>query len=168
MGPEILPGTLSFDFQRDGLQVRAVEPRDLDLICSHRRRMFAEAGRPDEELNPMAAPFRQWLEPRLADGRYFGFVVEDDAKPIAGAGLFVLDWPPHFLHPESSQRGYVLNVFVEPTHRGRGLATRLMELAEEECRRRGMVFMVLHASAMGRPVYEKLGWHAMPEMGKAI
>ncbi len=152
----------------EGFRVRPVAPDDLELVCSQRRRMFAEAGRPEQELAPMTLAFRAWLRPRLADGRYFGFVVEDGADPVAGVGLFVLDWPPHFLHPESSERGYVLNVFVEPAHRGRGLATRLMELAEEECRWRGLQFMVLHASEMGRPVYEKLGWQAMPEMGKAI
>jgi GNAT superfamily N-acetyltransferase len=148
------------------LTTRPVEPRDLDLICEHRKRMFAEAGRPTEELIPMAENFRLWLEPRLADGRYFGFLLEDAGQVIAGVGLILLDFPPHFLHPTSSARGYILNVFVEPSHRGRGLATRLMELSEAEFARRGVEFLVLHASDMGRPVYEKMGWFNMPEMAK--
>ena len=130
--------------------------------------MFAENGVDAASLDAMAAPFAAWLRERLEDGRYFGFMAEEDGAVIAGIGLFLLDWPPHYRHPESAQRGYILNVYVEPAYRGRGLAAELMERAEEEFRRRGVGFEVLHASEMGRPVYEKLGWSAMPEMGKVL
>ena len=150
------------------MQVRRVEVGDADLISSHRRRMFAEDGRPEEELDALSGPFRAWIEERLEDGRYFGFLIEDAGEVIAGIGLMVIDWPPHFLHPTSSQRGYVCNVFVEREHRGKGLAAMLMERAEEEFRRRGVTYLVLHASKLGRPVYEKLGWKDTREMSKRL
>ena len=140
----------------------------MELICSHRARMFAEAGRPEDELRVMAEFFREWLRPRLEDGRYFGFLVEESGAVVAGIGLMLIDWPPHFLHPTSSQRGYVLNVFVEKEHRGRAIATELMFLAEQEFARRGVSYLVLHASEQGRPVYEKLGWRNTTEMCKKL
>jgi len=148
--------------------MRSVRPGDLAVICGHRGRMFEEAGKGPAALDAMKAPFADWLMPRLEDGRYFGFVVEDDGAVIAGVGLMLLDWPPHPLHPESCTRGYVLNVFVEPAYRGRGIAVELMLAAEAEFRRRGVVYQVLHASELGRPVYERLGWEVSPEMGKAV
>ena len=33
---------------------------------------------------------------------------------------------------------------------------------------RGIVYATLQASAMGRPLYEKLGWSATAEMGKVL
>ena len=150
------------------MQIRRVGVGDAELIASHRRRMFAEDGRPEEELDALSEPFRQWIEERLEDGRYFGFLVEEAGEVIAGIGLMVIDWPPHFLHPTSSQRGYVCNVFVEREHRGKGLAAMLMERAEEEFRRRGVTYLVLHASKLGRPVYEKLGWKDTREMSKRL
>jgi len=42
----------------------------------------------------------------------------------------VLDWPPHPLHPNEDRRGYVLNLYVEPGYRGRGVARDLMRLAD--------------------------------------
>ena|SRR5579859_284755 len=150
------------------ISIRAVRPDDLAVVCGHRRRMFAENGADEAALEAMAAPFAGWVQQRLEDGRYFGFVAEDGGAVVAGIGLFVLDWPPHYLHPESAERGYILNVYVETAYRGRGLALELMTRAEEEFRRRGVQFEVLHASGMGRPVYEKLGWMAMPEMGKVL
>jgi len=130
--------------------------------------MFAENDVSIAALDAMAEPFAVWLKPRLADGRYFGLVAEDAGAVVGGIGLIVLDFPPHFLHPGSGERGYILNVYVEPSHRGQGLAKELVLRGEEEFRRRGVVFEVLHASAMGQPVYESLGWMTMPEMGKAL
>jgi len=150
------------------ISFRPVATSDLETICAHRRRMFAENEVSIAALDAMAEPFAAWLAPRLADGRYFGLMAEESGEIIGGIGLILLDFPPHFLHPESGQRGYILNVYVEPQLRGQGLAKELVRCGEEEFWRRGVVFEVLHASQMGRPVYEGLGWMAMPEMGKAL
>ena len=80
----------------------------------------------------------------------------------------VIDWPPHPSHPYEDRRGYVLNVFVEPSHRGRGLAKMLMQLGEAEFATRGVSFAILHATRMGRPLYEKIGWAQTSEMSKQI
>ena len=150
------------------ISFRPVAIGDLETICGHRRRMFAENDVASAALDAMAEPFAAWLAPRLKDGRYFGVMAEETDAVVGGIGLILLDFPPHYLHPGSGQRGYILNVYVELSHRGRGLAKELVLRGEEEFRRRGVVFEVLHASAMGRPVYESLGWMAMPEMGKAL
>jgi GNAT superfamily N-acetyltransferase len=149
-------------------QLRPLTGADLDLVVRHRKEMFREMGRPDEELVAMSAGFRPWLEPRLRDGTYFGWLFELDARPVAGVGMMVLDWPPHPYHPADSRRAYILNMFVEPEHRGKGFATALMEKARDEARQRGITFMVLHASPQGRPLYEKPGWKPTSEMSFPI
>lgn len=122
--------------------------------------MFRDAGRAQALLDAMAEPFRDWLEPRLADGRYFGFIAECDGQAVGGIGLMVLEWPPHPLHPTQDRRGYVLNVYVEPTHRGQGIARALMKAGEAEFQNRGIAFLVLHATEQGRPLYEAMAWTA--------
>jgi ribosomal protein S18 acetylase RimI-like enzyme len=150
---------------------RSLTPADLDLICRHRKEMFRASGRPDrseQTLDTMTTSFLVWLEPRLASGTYFGFVIENDLMPVAGIGLMVIDWPPHPSHPTQDKRGYILNVFVEPSHRNRGVGTRLMTLAETELRKRGVSFAVLHATAMGQRLYNALGWKVTAEMAKSL
>jgi ribosomal protein S18 acetylase RimI-like enzyme len=150
---------------------RSLTPADLDLICRHRKEMFRASGRPDrseQTLNTMTTSFLAWLEPRLVSGSYFGFVIEDDLMPIAGIGLMVIDWPPHPSHPIQDKRGYILNVFVEASHRNRGVGTTLMALAETELKKRGVSFAVLHATAMGQRLYNALGWKATAEMAKSL
>jgi ribosomal protein S18 acetylase RimI-like enzyme len=144
---------------------------DLDLICRHREEMFRASnapGRSDESLRAMTASFRVWIELRLRDGSYFGYIAEENGAAVAGIGLMIIDWPPHPLHPNEDKRGYVLNLFVEPSHRKRGLAKMLMDLGEAEIARRGVSFAILHATRMGRPLYEKTGWTQTAEMSKRV
>jgi ribosomal protein S18 acetylase RimI-like enzyme len=150
---------------------RPVSLSDLDLICRHREDMFRESnapGRSDESLRAMTASFRVWIEPRLRDGSYFGYIVEEDGAAVAGIGLMIIDWPPHPLHPNEDKRGYVLNVFVDPSHRKRGLATMLMDLGEAEIAKRGASYAILHATRMGRLLYEQTGWTQTAEMSKRM
>ena len=141
---------------------------DLDLICRHRAEMFREAGHSDEVLHAMAEPFRQWLAPRLRDGTYFGLVAMENGEAVAGIGLMVIDWPPHPSHPTTDKRGYVLNVYVEPAFRKRGLARKLMTLGEAEFAKRGVQIAILHSTEQGRSLYSGLGWSGTTEMAKLV
>jgi len=151
-----------------GLKCRPLGPDDADLIGLQRQAMFLEAGGDPENLRVMAEHFRPWLEERLDDGRYYGFALCAADQAVAAIGLMSIDWPPHPSHPTMDQRGYVLNVFVEPPYRRCGLASDLMQLAEAEFARRGIIFAVLHATEVGKPMYEQIGWRGTSEMAKAI
>lgn len=150
------------------MDIRTLSTHDLDLICRHREAMFRDAGRSGEVLKLMTEHFREWLRPRLKDGSYFGYVMSDDGIPVAGIGLMLIEWPPHPEHPTADKRGYVLNVFVEPGYRKRGLARELMTLAEAEFARRGVSYAVLHATEKGRLLYQGMGWNGTTEMAKAL
>jgi GNAT superfamily N-acetyltransferase len=148
--------------------LRQLVPQDLELICRHREEMFKEAGRPLEALEAMREPFRRWLEPKLAGGEYFGFIADLCGKPIGGVGLMVIEWPPHPAHPVDPRRGYVLNVFVEPDHRGRGIARALMEASDAEFAHRGLSYSILHATDAAKPLYRRIGWTGTTEMAKPV
>jgi ribosomal protein S18 acetylase RimI-like enzyme len=150
------------------LGTRKVQPGDLHTIAAHRRGMFEDMGADPATLDVMTQAFAIWLKPRLEDGRYFGYFVEENGAVVAGAGMMLLDWPPHTLHPERSQRGYIFNLFVEPEYRGHGIATDLTRLAESDLQACGVTYAVLHASTKGREVYEKLGWTSTKEMGRIL
>jgi ribosomal protein S18 acetylase RimI-like enzyme len=58
----------------------------------------------------------------------------------------------------------VLNVYVEPPWRRRGVAERLMRVLLTALAERGIRRIVLHASADGRRLYERLGFKPTNEM----
>lgn len=127
--------------------------------------MFADAGNaPDSVLAQMARHFEPWVRRMIAEKKYAGWITANRVRPVASAGLLILDWAPHFLDPTSEQRGYILNVFVEPEYRGQGLAKMLTEQCMKEARRRGIGVVALHASKKGQPVYERLGFTISNEM----
>jgi ribosomal protein S18 acetylase RimI-like enzyme len=146
-------------------QIRAATPADAAVITHHRRRMFVDAGRQDNRiLDVMAEHFHPWVETRLADGRYKGWLTSEGGKVIAGAGLIVLDWPPHPLDPRQDKRGYLLNVYVEPEHRRKRLASQLIDQALAEARKQKIRVVALHSTDAGQPLYESNGFRRTNEM----
>jgi GNAT superfamily N-acetyltransferase len=144
---------------------RSITLADVALITAHRRAMFASMPNPqDVILDAMSRAFAPWVKARISDGKYLGWIVEEDGRVAGSAGLMIVDWPPHTLHPESNQRGYLLNVYVEPEFRKRGLAHGLIERCLAEARRLSIPVVTLHSSDAGRTVYEKFGFHPTSEM----
>lgn len=147
------------------LETRTATASDAKLITHHRRRMFVDAGRADNQvLEAMARNFEPWVARMIEDGKYIGWLTSDGDRPVAGAGLMLLDWAPHPLDPHSTQRGYLLNVYVEPEYRRKRLASQLIEYALAEARRRKIRVVALHSTEAGRRLYESNGFRGTNEM----
>jgi ribosomal protein S18 acetylase RimI-like enzyme len=158
-------GALRIPYTLLMLTTRRATPDDADLITRHRKAMFTDMrDAPEPILSEMARNFEPWVRRMLANGKYAGWITSEGERAIASAGLLILDWAPHFLDPTCEQRGYILNIFVEPEYRRRGLAQMLTKECLAEAGRLGIGVVALHASAKGRPVYEKLGFKASNEM----
>ena len=97
-------------------------------------------------------------------GKYLGWIAEENGRAAGSAGMLILDWPPHPLHPAAGERAYLLNVYVNPEFRRRGLAHQLLQCCMAEARARHIRVVTLHSSEAGRSVYEKFGFHPTSEM----
>lgn len=146
-------------------ETREATVADAALIAAHRRAMFVSMPKPnDTVLDVMCRAFEPWVRERIAQERYLGWIAEEGGRVAGSAGLLILDWPPHPLHPTTDKRAYLLNVYVEPEFRKRGLATALLKRCLDEARQRRMRVVTLHASDAGRPIYESLGFQPTSEM----
>lgn len=129
--------------------------------------MFVDSGQADDaRMATVIAEFEPWVRERLVSGSYVGWLSSPVGEPervVAGAGLLLMDFPPHFLDA-GSIRAYLLNFYVDPEWRGHGLAYRLLKTAVEETRRRGIKVVSLHASKFGKPLYERNGFVVSNEM----
>jgi GNAT superfamily N-acetyltransferase len=117
----------------------------------------------DARLASMTETFMRYAREAIAAEEYVGWIAELGSTPIGTAGLVFQTLPPHPLNLDRPF-GHVLNVFVEPAHRRRGVATRLVETAVAFCRDRGLASVVLHASEAGAKVYERLGFSHTDQM----
>lgn len=144
--------------------IRLAVVSDAELIAEQRRKMFVDSGQADAPtMTRMVKNFVDWARPRLEDGRYLGWLMEDDGRVVAGAGMWLMDFPPHYMDAEPV-RAYLLNFYTEPEYRGRGIAGKMLKTATSEAARRGIKVVSLHASKFGRPIYERNGFEGTNEM----
>jgi len=145
-------------------ETRLATAADAELIAGQRRSMFVDAGQAeDATLQAMEENFVAWVRPRLNDGSYVGWIVSNERKAVAGAGMWVMDFPPHWMDAEP-RRAYLLNFYVEPAFRGHGLAFELLKATVEDAQRRRIKVVSLHASKFGKPLYERNGFEPTNEM----
>jgi GNAT superfamily N-acetyltransferase len=149
----------------EGFIIRSASTDELETVVAHRRAMFRDMGYSDEAaLDAMSSKFRVWLREHMNAGDYRAWLAfAPDGLIAAGAGLWLMDWPPHMVG-QGARRGNILNVYTESGFRRRGLARLLMETALGWCRENGVDTIILHASPFGRSVYEALGFTATNEM----
>lgn len=145
--------------------VRLAAADDAPVIAAQRRAMFVDMGEPAyAELPEMDARFAAWVRDRIARGVYLGWLVCDaTGEPVAGAGLDIREGAP-LPGDFDTRRGYIMNVYVQPEHRRRGLARRLLLTLLEWCRANGLRGLSLHASEAGRSLYTALGFAPSSEM----
>ena len=151
------------------ITLRTARPDEAAIIVGHRRAMFVEIRHlPTAQLDAMDAFFGPWLVDHMARNVYHGwFGVNATGEVVAGAGLWVMDWLPHTAHIEP-KRGNIVNVYVQPAYRRRGLARALTETALDWCRQNGVRMVILHASDAGRSVYTALGFTPTNEMSLVL
>ena len=145
-------------------ETRLATVADAALIAEQRCRMFVDAGQAEGmSLETLKANFDAWVRPRLQDGSYVGWLVQEGERVVAGAGLWLMEWPPHWMDA-MPLRAYLLNFYVEVEFRGHGLAYALLKTTVEDARRRGIKVVSLHASKFGKPLYERNGFELSSEM----
>jgi GNAT superfamily N-acetyltransferase len=83
---------------------------------------------------------------------------------VSGGGLQVRPLMPRPGHVRGEPEALILSMWTDPAHRRRGLATCVLEAMLDWCRRRGIRRVTLHASAQGRPIYERMGFTQTNEM----
>lgn len=148
-----------------GHTIRSAGLNDLAVLVRHRGDMFRAMGYEDESaLEAMEAAFARWVEIRMERAEYLAWLaVDGEGKPIAGAGVWMMDWLPHMVGP-GAPRANIVNVFVEPEWRRRGIARELMSIVLDACRKREIRAVILHASPEGRALYASLGFAPTNEM----
>ena len=144
--------------------LRPATVEDLAVILAHRRAMFLDMNwAPPERVEQVMPAFAEWLGPRLESGEARAWLATVDGRPVGGAMTWTYGWFPQVSNP-TGRVGHIMNVYVEPAWRRRGLARRLTRTCMDDLFSRGIRRITLHASDKGRPLYESLGFAATKEM----
>ena len=151
----------------DTIRIRRANYDDAGVIADQRHLMFTEMYPEVDEatMQAMRDGSFVWTQRMLEQGSYLGWFLVDEAteQSIGGAGIWLLDWCPSPLEL-TGNRAYLINVYVNPDYRRHGLARRLLMTVLKYCQHHHIALVDLHASKVGRPLYESLGFTATNEM----
>ena len=144
--------------------VRRATLEDLGLLVSHRREMWKAIARiPKADLVAADRMYRRWARTQMKSNRFAGFIVDVGGRPVASGCVWIMQ-----VQPRPNWRGtdtaYLLSMFTEPGHRGRGYGARIVREAIRYAKARGIDVMLLHASPFGEPIYTRLGFERTTEM----
>lgn len=134
------------------------------MILHHRREMFREmGGKYEQSLAQFEPASRCYFQAALKNGTYQGLFAQIGGTIVAGGGIVITDWPGSPLNFEP-KRAWILNIYVHPEQRRKGLGQTIMQALITWCRENGFQSVALHASEYGRKLYEQLGFTSTNEM----
>lgn len=145
---------------------------DALVVARHRVAMFRDMGTlPAEQGPPLARAAEAYFRRALPAESYVGWLAAPERNPsevVAGAGIHLREMIPRLRLDrrgvDLGPQGLIVNVYTEPAWRRRGIAELLMREILRFTKERGIDNVVLHASAEGRSLYEKLGFKQTNEM----
>ena len=147
------------------ITIRPATDADIPDLIRLRRMMFEDMGFDDpEKLGAADASVAAYLATALPAQQFQGWLAVTAAGVAVGSGGVVIDRHPPGPNNLSGQVGYIMNVVTDPRYRRRGIARRIMETMLEWLSGQGIQNLALHASEMGRPLYEQLGFEPSNEM----
>lgn len=145
---------------KESITIRPAVSSDAPVLSLFRYQMFADM-KPQEDLSAdkerVIHDSEAWYSQDLARPEHYSLIAEIHGDPVA-CGTILFELRPPSVHFHTNLAGYILNIYVKPPYRGRKIARGIMEELMNEARRRGAVRVGLHASGLGRPLYEKLGF----------
>ncbi len=146
------------------LKIRRATLRDLETLIAHRRGMWFDMGyKNNAELEAADKAYRRWAKERLKTGELVGFIVEAKGQ-IAGSGCVWLRSRQPKPGNAAGLQPYLISMYTKHPFRRKGVATKIVKEAVRWAKAKHFPRMTLHASDMGRSIYEKLGFKQTWEM----
>jgi len=148
-----------------GYRVRPATVDDIPELAYQRCAMFVATGLiGDGATSELDAAERRYLARALPAGTFVAWLVEREGRIVAGGGLQLRTLQPRPGFVRGEPEGLIVSMWTEPAHRRRGLGSLVMDAILGWCRARGIRRLTLHASADGRPLYERYGFRPTNEM----
>lgn len=135
---------------------------DIDVLTKLRIEVLRAANHLGDSVD-MTEVERQsyaYYSQALADDTHIAYLTFDGTVPVGSGGASLFRVLPTFHNPSGNQ-AYIMNMYTAPAYRRRGIAYRTLDHLVQEVRRRGISFISLEATDMGRPLYQKYGFAAM-------
>ena len=135
-------------------------------IIRHRVEMFRAMGWNEDDLLFTEQRTREYLDKSLEQAP-ITYLSIDNNEVQGGCGVtFYRTYPSK--HNPTGKEAYILNMFVEPQYRKKGIATRLLKHILDICRAEGIGRVALHSAPLGIGIDESLGFEKVENYYRMI
>lgn len=144
------------------IEYRPATMDQLDELVAIRIEVLRAANRLSDsaDLSAVAETSRAYYIRALADGSHVGYLAYDGDRFVGAGGVSYYQVMPT-CHNPAGKKAYIMNMYVRPAYRRRGIAGCILDLLVKDARARGIVEITLEATDAGRPLYEKYGFTPM-------
>jgi ribosomal protein S18 acetylase RimI-like enzyme len=112
----------------------------------------------DLDLNNHKELLINYFQTNMENDTFLAWLAEDEnSNIIAISGMVIVSKVPQLWNPMGKE-SYIFNMYTIPAWRKMGIGSALLEKLLEESKARGISHIDLHASDLGRSVYEKYGF----------
>lgn len=138
---------------------------DNTLIIDNFYKMWQDLDYGNDLIDNWRIVSEDFITKAINDNSYAGFLLKrkDEIVATAACQLFAGLYPP-VISPNKVKYGYIWGVFVEEEYRRQGFAKVVTTACSDYLKEIGCSKVLLHASPMGKPVYESLGFQVGNEM----
>ena len=145
------------------IEYRRATPDMLNTLVATRIEVLRAANRlaPDADMTEVEVQSRRYYRKALADGSHTALLAFDGDTFVGAGGVSYYRVMPTWHNP-SGIKAYIMNMYVRPEYRRRGIATQLLNRLIEDAQQRGVTQISLESTDAGRPLYEKSGFQPMP------
>lgn len=143
------------------VHVRIAKIEDIPLIVKNRVNFMLEiqGEKSQEQIEVLQIELTKYLSSAIPRGEFLAFIAEYQGLPVSFGGLVIQVIPPTFTNIDG-KIGYILNMYTQKEHRGRGLCSKIMEQIILEAKQLKLNKLYLNATDDGYPIYQKFNFSA--------
>lgn len=142
-----------------GIEFRSAGPDQIDELVRTRVEVLRAANRLDDgvDLSEVERESRLYYERALSDGTHVAYLACDGDRFVGAGGVSFYRVMPT-VHNVTGKRAYIMNMYVRPEYRRRGIATAILRRLVDAARMWGAGQITLEATEAGRPLYARFGF----------
>lgn len=147
---------LKEDFKMD---YRKATINDIPLLVNARLQLLQISNNLSlgSELNHLVEPIQNYYLEEINKNTHVAYLAFIDNNFVGTGGICFYQVLPTFHNP-SGWKAYIINMYTKPEYRKRGIAGHILDLLIKESLNRGIDFITLEATNVGRPLYEQHGF----------
>lgn len=135
---------------------------DIDVLTETRIEVLRAANKlsDDIDMSEVKKQSYEYYKQALIDGTHIAYLIYDEDVFIGTGGVSFFRVMPTYHNP-NGYKAYIMNMYTVPGYRRKGIAYKTLDMLVKDTKAKGINFISLEATDMGRPLYEKYGFIKM-------